>query len=111
MTRIKSLNSLFNTCLARVSRDFTAELSRRDAGRGGNSLNWFTPEEAAVAEALAKIIVPSDENSPGIDEISVLGESAITLLDKMVAESPGSQQFYSQGLLAFDCWARKEYAR
>jgi hypothetical protein len=106
-----SLNRFFNACVALVSRDFNAELARRDARRGKTPYLWFTPEEAVVAEALSKIIVPSDENSPGIDEISVLGENAITLLDKMVAESPGIQQFYSQGLLAFDCWAGKEYAR
>jgi hypothetical protein len=108
MTGIKSSNRFFNACLALVSRDFNAEIARRDARRGKNSFQWFTLEEAAVAEALSKIIVPSEQDSPGIDEISILGESAITLLDKIVAESPDRQRFYSHGLLAFDRWALKE---
>jgi len=108
MTAIKSSKRLFSASLALVSRDFNAELARRDTRRGKNSFLWFTPEEVAVVEALSKIIVPSEQDSPGIDEVSILGESAITSLDKMVAESPDRQRFYSPGLLAFDRWALKE---
>lgn len=106
---IKCFDRLLNACLALALIDFNKELGRRNAGRGGNSLQWLTPEEAVVAEALAKIIVPSEEGSPGIDEVCIFGPSAITSLDKMIKESPGRQHFYSRGLLSFDIWALKEH--
>ena len=84
------------------------ELASRDARRGAEALRWFTPEEAAVAEALARIIVPADEETPGIDEVCVLDPPAIVALDRLVAASSDRQQVYSRGLLSFDRWALKE---
>ena len=84
------------------------ELARRSALRGKGAFRWFIQEEAEVAEALAKIIVPSDENTPGIEEIDVLGPPAIVVLDNLVRTSPERQYVYSRGLLSFDVWAIKE---
>jgi len=85
------------------------ELARRDGERGCHNLRWFTPEEAVVAEALARVIVPSDEETPGIDEVDVFGPPAIVALDGLVATSPHRQYLYSRGLLAFDVWALREH--
>jgi hypothetical protein len=105
----KSFNSLLNACHILTPRDFKEELHRRQAGRQSGSQQWLTSEEAAVAQALVKIVVPSDEESPGIDEVCVLGPSAITSLDKMIKECPERQHSYSRGLLSFDFWALKEH--
>jgi hypothetical protein len=98
---------LHDVSLAAALRGMSKELASRDAGRGGKELRWFTPEEAALAEALARIIVPSDEASPGIDEVCVLDPPAIVALDKLVGTSPHRQELYSRGLLSFDRWALK----
>jgi len=94
-----------NACLAVASREINKQVARRDAQRGGKPFRWFTPEEAAVAEALARIIVPSDEETPGIDEVGVLGTPAIAALDNLIANSCERQSLYSRGLLSFDRWA------
>lgn len=85
------------------------ELARRESERGHSALRWFTPDEAALAEALATIIVPSDEDTPGIHEVGVLGPTAIVALDNLVLGSPYRQDLYSRGLLSFDVWARKQH--
>jgi len=97
----KCSNWLLNACLAFVPRNFNQELGCRNAERKGCSGQWLTPEETAVAEALTKIIISSEEESPGIDEVGVLGPSAITLLDKMISECPIKPHFYSRGLLSY----------
>ena len=102
-------NFLLGICLGVVSRGMNKELVSRDADRGRNTLRWFTPDEVVVAEALANVIVPSDEETPGIEEIDVLGAPAIVLLDRMIAASPQRQYLYSRGLLSFDTWATKEH--
>jgi len=101
-------NSLLEHCLALSCRGIYRELASRDARRGGESLRWFAPEEAAVVEALARIIVPSDEETPGMDEVCVLDLPAIVALDKLVGASSRLQRVYSRGLLAFDRWALEE---
>jgi hypothetical protein len=85
------------------------ELARRDAQRGANGLRWFTPDEAVVGEALATVIVPSDEETPGLDEVDVLGPSAVVALDKLVSTSSHRKQLYSRGLLSFDAWALSQH--
>src|SRR6202161_4542111 len=85
-----------------VSRTLNQEIERRNARRGHNAFRWFTPEEAAVAEALAHIIVPSDEETPGLDDVDVLGPSAMVVLDKLIKTSSHKQYVYSRGLLSFD---------
>ena len=105
----KVVDRLLNAGLGFTVSDFYQELARRDARRLGSSGQWLTPEESAVAEALAKIIVPSDDESPGIDEVSVLGPDPITSLDKMIRNCSNRQYFYSRGLLSFDIWALREH--
>jgi hypothetical protein len=110
------LNKLVTRCVDRfLNKSFAVaasginkELARRDGSRGDGTFQWFTPEEAVVAEALARIIVPSDETSPGIDEVGVLDAPAIVTLDKLVGSSPWRQHLYSRGLLSFDVWALKK---
>jgi len=91
--------------LAVATRGMAKELARRDDQRGRNTLRWFTPDEAAVVVALARIIVPSDEETPGLEDIGVLGPPAVVMFDRLVATSCYRQQIYSRGLLAFDVWA------
>ena len=101
-------NCFLDVYLSMASHSMNKELARRNAERGHNSLRWFTPEEAVVAEALANIIVPSDEETPGLDDVDVLGPPAIVSLDDLVMTFPDRQQLYARGLLAFDTWAFKE---
>jgi hypothetical protein len=101
-------NAFQDVCISLASRAIDEELVRRSALRGQGAFRWFIQEEAAVAEALAKIIVPSDEDTPGIDEIDVLGAPAIVVLDNLVTTSPERQCVYSRGLLSFDVWAIEE---
>jgi hypothetical protein len=114
MASLKSLATdcfdfIIKVCLALPPHRISKELARRDAQRGSNSLRWFTPEEAAVAEALARTIVPSDEETPGMDEVCVLDAPAIVALDKQVSASSQGQLLYSRGLLSFDLWAREKH--
>jgi hypothetical protein len=108
---IGSFDLLRKTCVAAASTDINKEVARRDAERGRETFRWFTREEAAVAEALARIIVPSDKETPGMDEVCVLDDPAIITLDRLVAMSSHRQSLYSRGLLCFDLWARKHYQR
>ena len=97
--------ALLNICRAVASRGANNELVRRDAERGRGALRWFTSDEATVAEALARIIVPSDDEAPGMDEVCILDPPAIVALDKLVSTSLQRQRLYSRGLLSFDVWA------
>jgi hypothetical protein len=58
-----------------------------------------------LVQVMASIIVPSDEETPGLEEVCVLGPPAVVTLDGLVATSTYRQQLYSKGLLAFDVWA------
>ena len=105
---VDCFNRLLSIGVAAASRGITREVAHRNAERGRNTFRWFTPEEAVAAEALANIVVPSDEETPGIDEVDVLGPPAIVALDNLVAKSSHRQELYSRGLLAFDAWALQE---
>jgi len=105
---VSYFNAFHDACVSLASRVINKELARRDAHRGQGTFRWLTPEEAVVAEALATIIVPSDEETPGIDEVDVLGPSAIVVLDNLLTTSSWRQYVYSRGLLSFDLWAIKE---
>lgn len=98
-------------CAGAASPGMTKELARREAERGKDTFRWFTPPDAATAEALARIIVPSDQETPGIDEVSVLDPPAMVTLDRLIATSPDRQYVYSRGLLSFDVWALKRHQR
>jgi hypothetical protein len=79
--------------------------------RGQGKWRWLTEEEAAVAEALANIMVPSDEETPGLDDVDVLGPPAIVTLDKLIAALPDRQELYARGLASFDAWAVEQHGR
>lgn len=106
-----SLDAVVKFGLAAAEKGLAKELARRDAARGNGAYRWFVPEEAAVAEALGTIIVPSDEETPGLDEVGVLDAPATVTLDRMIAASPERQYAYSRGLLCFDIWALREHKR
>jgi hypothetical protein len=106
----RSLEWSLNRTLGFMVREFNEEVSRRNAQRKKHG-QWLTSEEAAVAEALGKIIVPSDEDTPGFDEVSVLGASAISSLDNLIKNCGDRQYCYSRGLLSFDIWAWREHGR
>lgn len=101
----------YRECLSFASRRINRELARRNADRGRGSLRWFTPEEAAVAVALTKVIVPSDDETPGLDDIDVLGPPAIDILDKLIQKNQYKQDIYARGLLSFDMWAMERRGR
>jgi len=106
---VKCVHLVMTFCVSAAARSFDTELARRDAVRRQGPFRWFTSEEAVVAEALARIIVPTDEETPGIDDIDVLGPPAVELLDKLIATCGERQQTYSRGLLSFDVLASKAH--
>ena len=95
-------------CFGVASRGLDQEVARRANQRGQGNHQWITPEEAALAEALANLIVPSDSETPGAEDVGILGPSTIDSLDRLIRNSPWRQSLYSRGLLAFDVWAQKE---
>src|SRR5215469_5912356 len=101
-------DAFLNFCFRVISRSRDKELARRADERGHGDFRWITPEEAVVAEALANLIVPSDGETPGIEDVCVLGPSTLESLDRLIANSPERQASYSRGLLAFDAWAQRE---
>jgi Gluconate 2-dehydrogenase subunit 3 len=105
---IDRFDRFLNFCLRVLSRGLDKELGRRDAERGRGSLRWITADEATVAEALANLIVPSDNDTPGIDEVCVLGPSTLESLDKLILSSAERQTLYSRGLLSFDALALRK---
>src|SRR5277367_6743373 len=94
-------------CIALAARRIDREVCVRDSRRGEESRRWFLSAEEAVAKALANIIVPTDSETPGVDDIDVLGPSVIELLDQLISGSEARREAYSRGLLAFDLWARR----
>jgi hypothetical protein len=102
------LRSVKESCLSATSRDLNEKLAARDAQRGRGGLRWFTPEEAAIVEALTNIIVPSDEETPGLEDVGVFGPPAVVALDNLVVASSYRQFIYARGLLSFDAWAFKK---
>lgn len=105
---IERFDTFLNLLLRVASRGLDKELASRDAARVHSLVQHFTADEAAVAEALANLIIPSDDDTPGIDDVCVLGPSTLESLDKLIASSPERQGLYCRGLLAFDSWALRE---
>ncbi len=87
----------------RVSQGRNEELSRRERDRPKDGRCWFTTKEFRLVEALASVIVPSDDESPGARDAEVTDS-----LDRLLAGSPWRQHLYAPGLLAFDLLARRE---
>jgi hypothetical protein len=108
---VNCYNRLQDALLARLAAGADRKFVPPNRQGGTDGFQWFTAEEAAVAEALARIIVPSDDETPGIDEVGVLDTPAMQVLDRLVAASSERQKLYSRGLLAFDVWAHKKFKR
>ena len=107
----RSVRAAYQKVIGWMADPLDEAIAAKAASRGRNGLLWFTPEEAAIAQALGCIIIPSDEQTPGFDDIDVLGPPGIEVLDGFVAEDTGRQALYARGLLSFDLWARREYGR
>jgi hypothetical protein len=105
---IERFDAFLDFCFRVVSREPHRELAHRAAQRGKGNLRWITADEAVLAEALANLIVPSDADSPGIEDVCVLGPSTLESLDRLIANSTERQGLYGRGLLAFDAWAQQE---
>jgi Gluconate 2-dehydrogenase subunit 3 len=101
-------DALLYFCFRVVSRGLDQEVARRAVKRGEGSHQWIIPEEAVVAEAVANLIVPSDSDTPGAEDVCVLGPSTIDSLDQIIRNSPWRQSLYGRGLLSFDVWAQKQ---
>lgn len=107
----RCLRFLKGTYLAMATSGMNAKLASRDAQRGKDGRQWFTADEATAADALATIIVPSDEKSPGFEDVGVLDPPGIVALDRLVAASWYSQFLYSRGLFALHIVAIKKHKR
>jgi choline dehydrogenase-like flavoprotein len=75
-------------------------LARREAQRPRQDGRWFTPEEGAVVDDLACLIVPSHDDSPGATDLEIMGESVLLQIDRRVAASRAGQRVYARGLIA-----------
>jgi hypothetical protein len=106
---VDRFDAFLNFCFQIISRKLSTELVRRSTERGNGALQWLTPVESSVAEALANLIVPPDDDTPGIEDVGVLGPTALESLDRLIENSPERQALYSRGLLAFDVWSQKEH--
>ena len=106
---IERFDAFLSFCFRVVSRGMDRELARRAVERGHGEFRWITSEEAKVAEALANLIVPSDGETPGIEDVCILGPSTLKSLDRLIASSLDRQRLYGQGLLAFDVWAQRQH--
>ena len=80
------------------------ELAKRDMERSGGKMSWFTPDESALVDVLASLIVPSDDVSPGAQDADV-----VNTLERIVANSLQRKEMYSRGLYSFDEWAQWKY--
>jgi Gluconate 2-dehydrogenase subunit 3 len=106
---VKGFKHLQDISIVMLTRAISKEYIRREGQRGNTKFRWFTAEEAAVAEALTRIVIPSDEESPGLEDVSVLDPPAIVALDTLVSKSTHRQEVYSRGLLSFDVWAQQRH--
>ena len=89
-------------CMQNRSPKRMNEVQRRNKLRPGKKNKWFVHEEAALVEAIASLIVPSDEETPGADEMDVLGSSAVSVINSLVANCTERQTVYAGGLIAID---------
>jgi hypothetical protein len=85
------------------------ELARRHQARPREGQRWFTPDESALVEILANLIVPSDDTGPGASHLALAGRPAVATLDRLVAGSRPRQAVYGRGLVALDGLAKDAY--
>lgn len=104
--RRPSVGHVARALAARLSVKESRTLARRQQQRPRDGSSWFTPDERAVAEALAAVIVPSDDTSPGAKDAGVADA-----LDRLLASAPSRRGLYARGLLSFDDWARRKHGQ
>src|SRR2546425_334661 len=83
-------------------------LKRRDQQRRQDGGRWFTAEESALVEILARFIVPSDETGPGADQMGSAGRSSGEKPGDLVESSPPRPRLYCRGVLALGPPAQPE---
>jgi Gluconate 2-dehydrogenase subunit 3 len=105
------LKGFYNAFLERASADFCREFKRRNEERIGRKLEGFVPEEEATAEALARTIVPSEQDSPGVAEVGGFGLSVGASLNELCVEDLWRRGRYFRGLASFDVWGAREYGK
>jgi hypothetical protein len=59
--------------LLNLSLNLENDLAHRNRRRSGDGTHWFIAEEAVLIDVLASLLVPSDENTPGANEMDVMG--------------------------------------
>jgi choline dehydrogenase-like flavoprotein len=91
------------------SKKRLSERARRCERRPGKGYLWFTKDEADLLELLAALIVPSEESTPGANEMEVLGPSLSKVVDTWASASEESKSIYSEGLIAIDGLANNRY--
>ena len=85
------------------------ERKRRDGERPADRTRWFTPQEREIVEALASLMVPSDQDTPGAAEVEVLGPSVVEVVDRAVAACAEKRAAYCRGLIVLDELAERRY--
>ena len=109
VTSINSVKWNVERRLLNLSLNLEYELAHRNRKRPEDSTHWLISEETALIDVLASLLVPSDENTPGANEMDVLGSSAAKVLDILIAGSSWRQYLYAKGLIAFDKLAERTY--
>src|SRR5690349_16574334 len=84
-----------SSCSLATSHEHARRVERRNDLMARGETRWFLPKEAAVIEALGSFIVPSDEGTPGANEIDVLGASLADTIGSWIACNPEKQLKYS----------------
>jgi len=71
------------------------------------ALRFFTPQQSALVDCLAEMILPADDHSPGAHEAQVAA-----FIDDLLADSSASeQQTWSSGLAAVDAEAQARFEK
>jgi len=85
------------------------QLAGRTRERTTDAGPWLTAGERAAVTAMASVIIPSGDDTPGAAEMDVLGAPAADRLDEWIRASPARQGLYARGLIAFDDLARRRW--
>lgn len=86
-------------------------MMRRAGQRPREEGRWFTPEEGQLVNELACLILPSNEDAPGANDLEIMGESVLRQIDRRVAARQASQRVYARGLIAVAEMALRAHGR
>lgn len=92
----------FGKTLFTFSRRRRARLRHRLLAGPRPGGQWFSADEAELVHCLATLIVPSQDDSPGAEDVETLGTSALQQIDGWVGGDPRRQALYRNGLLGLD---------